>query len=731
MKILEKIISKFKSKKIVSEEHDIITFDNKIIYLTNYQELTGEDKIKVDNYKEKININNFDTLIKYTNELRDKSKDITNLLIKFLYELEQVSESLTIKKDLGKVVELNQYELLDYEIKYAKIASLYNILKDKRKNLELKMLGLLKYKEEEQRHNLKHSIEYLGFLGKDKKLKREIEERSLRNLENTLKVAIIALDYNLEVSRNSVETANNLINSLRNYNSKELTNLESCFEKFKFYKYVNELIFENKLKEIKDIENLIYYNKVTHDNSFYHDIMPFKFANVEVKIDLEKEKYKDKFIQYFQEKYNRVLNTPNTLDNVSVLVKTINDLLIIQMIYQEDISRELRNKLYEMKLFLLSKKFMNDAIRNVVYYTFHDERKYYLDIIKREYEKFIKLKSNEVKTIKEKIEREIGYNWYLKYTPVDVLLKIYPEYLKIILMVNYPNYYREFLGISHEIYKTRMFDIEYESNWDNNLENSKVLVINNKTYPVTSNYPNYKFPSLKVAMKKSLEIIYSCKKYVLAKNLITLKNGTLTFAEGITKIVSSNMTYSDKNLIKQIKFPNSLKEIGAFTFENFINLQELNCPPLLEVIDINAFENCLSLKEISFNSKLKEIKYEAFSGCYNLRELIFPELLENIEDYAFAYCKRLKSIIFKGRGPLKINYGTFFMNMNLKFENIIWPSEIEEIDEQAFNAALHEEIINNYEKLPKTLKIIGDLTLEDSDLKEETHFQKVKKLKRD
>ena len=374
---------------------------------------------------------------------------------------------------------------------------------------------------------------------------------------------------------------------------------------------------------------------------------------------------------------------------------------------------------------------MNDAIRNVVYYTFHDERKYYLDIIEREYEKFIKLKSNEVKTIKEKIERELGYNWYLKYTPVDVLLKIYPEYLKIILMVNYPNYYREFLGISHEIYKTRMFDIEYESSWDNNLEKSKVLVINNKTYPVTSNYPNYKFPSLKVAMEKSLEIIYSCKKYVLAKNLITLKNGTLTFAEGITKIVSSNMSYTDKNLIKQIKFPNSLKEIGAFTFENFINLQELNCPPLLEVIDINAFENCLSLKEISFNSKLREIKYEAFSGCYNLRELIFPELLENIEDYAFAYCKRLKSIIFKGRGPLKINYGTFFMNMNLKFENIIWPSELEEIDEQAFNVALHEEIINNYEKLPKTLKIIGDLTLEDSDLKEEASFQKVKKLKKD
>ena len=78
MNILDKFINKLKVKKIFSEEHNIVTFDNKIIYLPNYQELTIEDKIKVDNYKEEININNFDTLINYTNELRDKSKDITS-----------------------------------------------------------------------------------------------------------------------------------------------------------------------------------------------------------------------------------------------------------------------------------------------------------------------------------------------------------------------------------------------------------------------------------------------------------------------------------------------------------------------------------------------------------------------------------------------------------------------------------------------------------------------------
>ena len=220
MNILTKIINKFKVKKVISEEQSLVSLDSRIIYLPNYQDLTLEDKIKVDNYKKEININNFDTLINYTNGLREKGKNETRLLINLIYELEQVLESLTIKKDLGKEIKINQYELVDYEIKLAKIISLNNILKEKRKELELRLLGLLKYKEEYQKHNLKHNIEYLGIFRRDKKLKREMEERGLRNLENTLRVAIIALDSNLEISRDSIEKANNLITDLKTYESK-------------------------------------------------------------------------------------------------------------------------------------------------------------------------------------------------------------------------------------------------------------------------------------------------------------------------------------------------------------------------------------------------------------------------------------------------------------------------------------------------------------------------------
>ena len=457
MKILDKLINKLKAKKINSEEHGVVTFADKTIYLPNYQELMQEDKIKVDNYKEEININNFDTLINYTNELRDKSKDITNLLIKFLYELEQVSESLEIKKDLGREAKIDQYELVDYEIKYAKITSLNNILNEKKKELELKLLGLLKYKEEYQRHNLKHNIEYLGIFGRDKKLKQEMEERGLRNLENTLKVAIIALDYNLEVSRNSVLTANRLINSLETYLKKQIDYYairdKKFYDKLDFYKKVNELIFENKLMGINNLNKILCNNHL-----IYHDTLPFMLADIEVQIDLEKDKYKDKFIKYFNEQYNNILNIPNTLDNVDELVKRINELLVVQEVYQEDISRELRNNLYEMKFLLLSKKFIkyHNAKCETKYkyeyeYTTYVEKKYYSDIIKREYEKFIKLNSNTAKFIKDNIE------WLLKNNSLsNILLKTHPNYLKIILLVNYPYYFKEFFDGYIESSKTKM-----------------------------------------------------------------------------------------------------------------------------------------------------------------------------------------------------------------------------------------------------------------------------------
>ncbi len=731
MNILTKIINKLKVKKVVSEEQSIVSLDSKIIYLPDYQDLTLEDKIKVDNYKKEININNFDTLINYTNELREKGKNETGLLINFLYELEQVLESLTIKKDLGKEIKINQYELVDYEIKLAKIISLNNILKEKRKELELRLLGLLKYKEEYQKHNLKHNIEYLGIFGRDKKLKREMEERGLRNLENTLRVAIIALDSNLEISRNSIEKANNLITDLKTYESKKINYYSirdtKFYDKLSFYKATNELIFENKLKGIEDLDIIMRDNHLS-----YNDIIPFKLAYVELQIDLEKDKYKDKFINYFKNQYNEILNTPNTLDNVNNLIKKINELLVIQELYQEDISKYLRNKLYEMKFFLLSKKFISDA---KIEYTTYEEKKYYLDIIKNEYKQFRKLNSDTAKFIKDNIE------WLLKNNSLsNILLKTHPNYLKIILLVNYPSYFKEFFDSYIESSKARWFDIEYDSN----LGNNRSLIIDNKSKEyLLKNHKNIKLDKQKIDgnwyyrpkydflsdfnlyRRFALDIIYTCKKYILIDDLITIKNDTLTFAEGITKITFNHMSYQSKKLIKHIKFPESLREIGDFAFEGFKNLEEVNCPPLLEVIDFNAFENCLSLKKITFNSKLKVIGSEAFSNCYSLRKVVFPSSLEIIGCRAFDYCPKLKSIIFEGAHPKKILERTFFMT-DANFDDIVWQSELEEIDENAFNENIENDIIDNYEKLPKTLKRIANFKIENGDLKEDE--EKVKKL---
>ncbi len=87
-----------------------------------------------------------------------------------------------------------------------------------------------------------------------------------------------------------------------------------------------------------------------------------------------------------------------------------------------------------------------------------------------------------------------------------------------------------------------------------------------------------------------------------------------------------------------------VEEIGAYAFQNCVNLKKVNVDDALGVVDAGAFKGCVSLETIDFsNATVAAIGYEAFSGCTSLKEVKLCETLSDIGDYAFADTK-IKSL---------------------------------------------------------------------------------------
>lgn len=72
--------------------------------------------------------------------------------------------------------------------------------------------------------------------------------------------------------------------------------------------------------------------------------------------------------------------------------------------------------------------------------------------------------------------------------------------------------------------------------------------------------------------------------------------------------------------LKEIQFPDTLEELGAFAFQQS------------------------GISKVTFGNKLKVIKESTFQQCENLKEVYIPENIIKIEKNAFTYCCNLKSV---------------------------------------------------------------------------------------
>ena len=328
--------------------------------------------------------------------------------------------------------------------------------------------------------------------------------------------------------------------------------------------------------------------------------------------------------------------------------------------------------------------------------------------------------------------------------------------ISILRRLDEKNIYMFFSRLYEKHFKEMIayFDKMYDDYTDEFLESSWSKFATNIEYPKSYNYvPNNMF--------SGCEFIYEIK---LHSNVTTISKGAFRDCNHLKKIslpdnleiidstafmncvsleivapddekgwvpsviIIRDRAFKNCRKLKEIRIPNSVKEIGTEAFAKCNSLETVAIPRDVDVIAHNAFESCISLCLVEFkNSKGKiQIQSEAFKGCSNLEFLKNSKRISSIGKSAFENCTKIKNIslgesltyihdsAFKGCVSLeaidlsntnlkKINKAVFEHCVNLF--KIALPDSLSHIEARSFYRC--EKLANII--LPQFIKRIGEL----------------------
>lgn len=121
--------------------------------------------------------------------------------------------------------------------------------------------------------------------------------------------------------------------------------------------------------------------------------------------------------------------------------------------------------------------------------------------------------------------------------------------------------------------------------------------------------------------------------------------------EGCTSIGA--YSFLNYYYLRSIRFPSTLKKIGASAFEGCDMIYDLVLPESLETIGDKAFSNYNAdnpqqstgvFRTLTINEKCKTIGDYAFAGNVHLKELVIPDSVESIGEGAFCECQILRKV---------------------------------------------------------------------------------------
>ncbi len=168
----------------------------------------------------------------------------------------------------------------------------------------------------------------------------------------------------------------------------------------------------------------------------------------------------------------------------------------------------------------------------------------------------------------------------------------------------------------------------------------------------------------------------------------------------IADTVTSIDSFGNCASLTSIELPDSVTELGTFTFMGCGKLTSVTLPSGLTAIPEGAFAACAELESVTLSDSIVSIGNNAFSDCPKLKNMQLPESVTNIGEFAFYNCSSLKEINIPS-GVTAINDCTFYGCSSLT--SLILPEGITTIGQWVFWECGLTDI-----DLPKTLIRIGE-----------------------
>jgi len=94
-----------------------------------------------------------------------------------------------------------------------------------------------------------------------------------------------------------------------------------------------------------------------------------------------------------------------------------------------------------------------------------------------------------------------------------------------------------------------------------------------------------------------------------------------------------------------------VRGIGAWAFDNAVNMKSITIPESVTYIEEHAFFNCSSLSSLTIPGKVHSIYDNAFESCSKLTSIIIPKSVTYIGGGILQNCDALESIVVEDGNP--------------------------------------------------------------------------------